>query len=61
MSDDRHERGMAVRREVLGDAHVDASLEAATEVTAEFQDLIVVRRPFPALQRGRGAGTKLRR
>ena len=40
MSDDRHERGMAVRREVLGDAHVDASLEAATEVTAEFQDLI---------------------
>ena len=25
MSDDRHERGMAVRREVLGDAHVDAS------------------------------------
>jgi len=40
MSDDRLERGMAVRRQVLGDAHVDASLEAATAVTAEFQDLI---------------------
>jgi 4-carboxymuconolactone decarboxylase len=40
MSDDRHERGMAVRREVLGDAHVDASLGAATDLTADFQDLI---------------------
>jgi 4-carboxymuconolactone decarboxylase len=40
MSDDPHERGMAVRREVLGDAHVDASLVAATDLTADFQDLI---------------------
>jgi 4-carboxymuconolactone decarboxylase len=40
MSGDRHERGMAVRREVLGDAHVDASLGAATDLTADFQDLI---------------------
>jgi 4-carboxymuconolactone decarboxylase len=40
MSDDRHERGMAVRREVLGDAHVDAALGAATDLTADFQDLI---------------------
>jgi len=40
MSEDTSERGMAVRREVLGDAHVDASIAAASEVTAEFQDLI---------------------
>ena len=31
MSDDRYERGMAVRREVLGDAHVDAALAAASD------------------------------
>jgi 4-carboxymuconolactone decarboxylase len=40
MSDDRLERGMAVRREVLGDAHVDAALGAATDLTADFQDMI---------------------
>jgi len=40
MSDERHERGMAVRRDVLGDAHVDAALAAASDVTADFQDLI---------------------
>ncbi|HEY2790082.1 MAG TPA: 4-carboxymuconolactone decarboxylase [Gaiellales bacterium] len=40
MSDDRHERGMALRRDVLGDAHVDAALAAASDVTADFQDLI---------------------
>ena len=31
---------MAVRREVLGDAHVDAALAAASDVTADFQELI---------------------
>jgi 3-oxoadipate enol-lactonase/4-carboxymuconolactone decarboxylase len=31
---------MAVRREVLGDAHVDAAIERTTEFTADFQDLI---------------------
>ena len=31
---------MEVRRAVLGDAHVDRALESATELTAEFQDLI---------------------
>ena len=31
---------MKVRREVLGDEHVDRSLERATEVTREFQELI---------------------
>jgi 3-oxoadipate enol-lactonase/4-carboxymuconolactone decarboxylase len=37
---DRHERGMVVRREVLGDAHVDAAVAGTTPFTAEFQDLI---------------------
>ncbi|HZU12320.1 MAG TPA: 4-carboxymuconolactone decarboxylase [Chloroflexota bacterium] len=40
MTDDRYERGMAVRREVLGDAHVDRATDDATGLTAEFQDLI---------------------
>ena len=33
-------RGMAVRREVLGDAHVDRAVAATTPFTAPFQDLI---------------------
>ena len=37
---DRHEKGMKVRREVLGDEHVDGAIERTTEFTAEFQDLI---------------------
>jgi len=37
---DAFERGMKVRREVLGDEHVDAATEGATPFTAEFQDLI---------------------
>jgi 3-oxoadipate enol-lactonase/4-carboxymuconolactone decarboxylase len=40
MSDDRRERGMSVRREVLGDEHVDAAVERTSDFTAEFQDLI---------------------
>lgn len=32
--------GMRVRREVLGDAHVDRAAEKADEFTAEFQDFI---------------------
>ena len=36
MSDD----GMKTRREVLGDEHVDHAIEATTEFTADFQDLI---------------------
>ncbi len=35
-----HEEGMRVRREVLGDEHVDAANERTTEFTADFQDLI---------------------
>jgi 4-carboxymuconolactone decarboxylase len=34
------ERGMEIRREVLGDEHVDAAIEATTAFTADFQDLI---------------------
>lgn len=36
----RYEAGMKVRRAVLGDAHVDRSIENRTEVTEEFQNLI---------------------
>lgn len=40
MTDDAHERGMKVRREVLGDAHVDEAVARTTGFTADFQDLI---------------------
>ena len=40
MSDDAYERGLRVRREVLGDEHVDRATEGATELTREFQELI---------------------
>jgi len=39
MSDER-ERGVEVRREVLGDDHVDNAIEGATEFTKDFQELI---------------------
>ena len=40
MSDAAYDRGMRVRREVLGDDHVDAAVERTTGFTADFQDLI---------------------
>ena len=40
MSDDGHDAGMKVRREVLGDAHVDRAIERTTEYTAPFQEFI---------------------
>ena len=40
MTEPAHEAGMRVRREVLGDAHVDAAVAATSELTADFQDLI---------------------
>ena len=40
MSDERRDRGARVRREVLGDAHVDAAVEGGSALTADFQDLI---------------------
>jgi 4-carboxymuconolactone decarboxylase len=38
--DERREAGMAVRREVLGDEHVDSTQERTTDFTAAFQDFI---------------------
>ncbi len=38
--DPLYERGMRVRREVLGNDYVDAALERATGFTTDFQDLI---------------------
>jgi 3-oxoadipate enol-lactonase / 4-carboxymuconolactone decarboxylase len=35
-----HDAGMAMRREVLGDAHVDRAVAGTTEFTAEFQRFI---------------------
>jgi 4-carboxymuconolactone decarboxylase/3-oxoadipate enol-lactonase/4-carboxymuconolactone decarboxylase len=35
-----HDEGMRVRREVLGDEHVDRAIERTTDFTADFQDLI---------------------
>jgi 4-carboxymuconolactone decarboxylase len=37
---EQHEQGMKVRREVLGDEHVDGAIERTTPFTADFQDLI---------------------
>jgi len=37
---DAYDDGMAVRREVLGDAHVDRAVAATTEFTEPFQDFI---------------------
>jgi 3-oxoadipate enol-lactonase / 4-carboxymuconolactone decarboxylase len=37
---DRYAAGMRVRREVLGDAHVDRATSATTDFTREFQQLI---------------------
>ena len=36
----RYRRGMAVRRAVLGDAHVDGAVRDETDFNREFQDLI---------------------
>ncbi len=38
--EERRRAGMAVRRQILGDAHVDRAVAAATPLTADFQDLI---------------------
>ena len=37
---ERHAKGMAVRRAVLGDEHVDRAQASRTELTTEFQDFI---------------------
>jgi 4-carboxymuconolactone decarboxylase len=40
MSDPTHDAGMKVRREVLGDEHVDRAIQRTTDFTAPFQDVI---------------------
>jgi 4-carboxymuconolactone decarboxylase len=40
MSDPEYDKGMDVRRAVLGDAHVDRAIAGTTEFTAPFQDFI---------------------
>ena len=40
MGDSTYDRGMEIRREVLGDQHVDGAIERTTDFTADFQDLI---------------------
>ena len=37
---DPHDRGMEVRREVLGDEHVDRAIDQTTDLTRGFQELI---------------------
>ena len=37
---ERRDAGLTVRRQVLGNAHVDRAVERTTALTAEFQDLI---------------------
>jgi 4-carboxymuconolactone decarboxylase len=38
--DERREAGMRIRRQVLGNAHVDRAIANTTPLTADFQDLI---------------------
>jgi 4-carboxymuconolactone decarboxylase len=40
VTDQDRERGMKIRREVLGDQYVDAAVERSSDLTADFQDLI---------------------
>ena len=40
MTDDAYERGMKIRRDVLGDDHVDRAIARTTGDTAAFQDFI---------------------
>jgi 4-carboxymuconolactone decarboxylase len=40
MSDSRREEGMRIRREVLGDAHVDRAIHDTTPFTQPFQEFI---------------------
>jgi 4-carboxymuconolactone decarboxylase len=37
---ERYEKGLSVRRAVLGDAHVDRSMKNRNEFNQEFQDLL---------------------
>ena len=37
---ERHAKGLEIRRKVLGDAHVDRAIAHTTPLTQDFQDLI---------------------
>jgi len=37
---ERHDQGMKIRREILGNAHVDRATQSANEFNSPFQDLI---------------------
>ena len=37
---DTHDRGMRIRREVLGNAHVDRAESRRTDLTSDFHDLL---------------------
>ena len=37
---ERYDQGLKLRREVLGDAHVDAALASRTVLNAEFQEFL---------------------
>jgi 4-carboxymuconolactone decarboxylase len=39
-ADEQREKGMKVRRQVLGGEHVDRAAAGATELTRDFQDLL---------------------
>jgi len=39
-ADERYAAGLAVRREVLGDEHVDRATAAATDLTRDFEELV---------------------
>lgn len=40
MKSEKYKKGMAVRREVLGDEYVEGAINAATEFTQPLQDLV---------------------
>jgi 4-carboxymuconolactone decarboxylase len=40
MDDETHQRGLRIRREVVGDEYVDTALERAGELGAPLQDLV---------------------
>lgn len=54
------EAGMAVRRQVLGDAHVDRSMASVTDLTRNFQALIT-RFPWAAIWTRPGLDLRTRR
>jgi 3-oxoadipate enol-lactonase/4-carboxymuconolactone decarboxylase len=59
-TDDRLAAGFAMRRSILGDAHVDRSIANATDLTRDFQDLIT-RYAWGAVWTRPGLDPKVRR